>query len=459
MMFYMFCAPANLKECVVRSLFSLLFLVMLLFARSARAELVRVSLPEAVGQALRSSHLLRAALHEKTAAAAAVAAGRSRYLPRITLEESAALTNSPTRAFMMKLDQGRFSLAGDLNQPPTTGDFRTTLTLEQPLFDGRLATNVTLAKKEEEGRDLALERRREEVVLGVVNAYLDLQQAKLELQLAEQGVADAREHQRLAAARNSAGVGLRSDELRARAFVSEMELQLISAGNAVQLAMLRLSQATGHPPGERVDIREPYAAPVMTRNQAELAQLAAQNRPELRQLAKELERAEAGVVLARRAWLPTLYGSASYQLNDREVPFGRDNDAWLVGAVLRWELFDGGERSHGTDKATALQGSAAEYLAALRQEVELEVTESYLRREETGKRLEVARHAELDAAEGVRLLSRRFENSLALLVEVLDAQTALNRARAQVAATEVAYARATARLYFTAGILLKEVMP
>jgi len=56
------------------------------------------------------------------------------------------------------------------------------------------------------------------------------------------------------------------------------------------------------------------------------------------------------------------------------------------------------------------------------------------------------------------LLSRRFENSLATMVELLDAQTALNQARASLVETGADHDLTGGRVYFTAGIFLKEIM-
>lgn len=442
----------------MRSLWRFILPLLILVPMSAAGE-ETVVISQAVRQALAHNHLVQAAGHERAAAVAGVAASRASFLPRIAFEESASLTNSPTRAFMMQLDQARFSLNGDLNHPATTGDFLTSLTLEQPLFDRRLTAGLALARKDQELADLALARRREDVALRTILAYLEVQQSKRQLAVAEEAVRSAREHERLAAVRTAAGAGLLSDELRARTFVSEMEQQVIAAGNRVQLAKLRLARQAGRPPGERLDIGEEYRTPVVAANQAAFVEQAFANRPELRASAGEVERNELGVRLARSVYWPTLRGHAGYQLHDRDVPFGRDNDAWVVGATLRWELFDGWQRCAETDQAKARQQAAVAYLADQRQEVALAVAESYLGREELGKRLEVARHAELAAAEGVRLLNRRYENSVALMVELLDAQTSLNRARSQVAETEAAYAMATVRLYHAAGLLLKEVMP
>jgi len=390
---------------------------------------------------------------------AGVDAGRARYLPRLVLEEGGAYTNSPTRAFMMRLDEGRFTLAGDLNNPENSGDFRTALTLEQPLFDRRISDGLAMARKEQERAGSVLAQRREDVALRTVTAFLELQKAAVQLVLAEAALADAAEHRRIALVRSEAGVGLKSDELRARTFVAEMEQQLITAANNREIAALRLARVLGLGAGERVELKGEYRAPGGTQQRAELIESGLVARPELQGTALGVEQAGIALEAADNAWQPTLYAAAAYQMNDRDIPFGRDNDSWLVGATLRWELFDGGLRRSGRDRAVSLKGAAEEYLREQREETALQISESYLRREEVGKRLDVARHALLEAEEGVRLVRKRYENSISLLVELLDAQTALNRARTETASLEAEHAAAWARLQHAAGRLVKEMAP
>lgn len=428
-----------------------------LLPAAAGGENRSLTMSEVVATALEKNHLLLAARQEKLAVDAGVDAGRARYLPRLSLEEGAAYTNSPTRAFMMRLDQGRFTLAGDLNSPDNSGDFRTSLVMEQPLFDLRISDGLSMAKSEQKRAAAMQEQRRDDVALRAVNAYLELQKANAQLQVAKDALGDAREHQRLAAARGAAGVGLRSDELRARTFVSEMEQQLIAADNGREVASLRLAQAVGLDAGERVEIKGEFRSPGQVGNRAEMVARGMAARPALRGMAEGVEGAGIALQAAEHAWLPTLHAMASYQMNDRDIPFGRDNDSWLVGANLRWELYDGGLRSSGKERAAALQEAAREQLREQRSETALQITESYLRREELGKRLEVARHMVLEAEEGVRLIRKRYENSISLLVELLDAQTALNRARTELATLEADYAAAWARLQHAAGTLVKEI--
>ncbi|MFZ2949129.1 MAG: TolC family protein, partial [Desulfuromonadaceae bacterium] len=132
--------------------------------------------------------------------------------------------------------------------------------------------------------------------------------------------------------------------------------------------------------------------------------------------------------------------------------------AWSAGVSLKWQLFDGFRTNSGRSRAVSGQSAAREMLESATQDVRYQLRESYVRRHEMGKRLEVARHSVLDAEETVRLLTKRFENSLATMVELLDAQTALNQARANLVEAEAGYALAGGRIYYMTGTFVKEML-
>ena len=421
-----------------------------------------VSLKEAIRLTLSRNHLLKAAEQREIAAQHGVAASRSRFLPRIFLDENYTASNAPTQVFMMKLDQGRFT-SNDfqidaLNHPASTGDFRTAFSLEQPIFDLSIVFGADLAVKGAEEQSLALQQRREEVAFSVFGSYLEVQKARAMLVAAEKAVSDAEEHRRLARVRYESGTGLKSDELRAGTFLAEMEQQCITAKNNVVLAGMRLALVTGEPEGDSLGTSEYLSGMPLGREKEDFVAIALANRKDLKEMEKTAEKAQVGVSLAGSAFLPTLYGNASYQMNDRDLPFGRDNDSWIAGVNLRWELFDGLRRFDERARARSLESSARESLAYQQREVAFQVRESLLRLDEAEKRQMVAQASLNDAEESVRLVTKRFTNSLATLVDVLDAQSALNRARASVVENDAGYALATARVWYSAGIFLQEVM-
>lgn len=443
------------KVHVLRTLI-LLAVFMLVSVQAMAGE--ALGLREAVNLALEKNSMLLAAGSEQSAAESGVKASRSRYLPRLYFEERVAVTNSGTRAFMMRLDEGRFSLGGDLNHPPTTSDMQTTLSMEQPLFDRSIGSGIQAAREEMNARAHSFEWKRQEVAFQVYAAYLAVQKARSQLAVSAEAVSAAREHLRLARVRTAAGVGLKFDELRIGTFLSDMEQQRITAENDLRIARLRLGLVTGLPAGSAPDVSEQIRPAELYIGADDLAREAVSGRRDLQELAAEVAKAEAGVAAVRGSYWPTVYANASYQMNDRDIPLGRDNDSWLVAANLRWEIFDGFRRQGELSRARASRDAAESYLNSKRRDVALDVSESLLRRNETASRLEVGKNAMKDAEEMVRLVNKRFENALATSVELLDAQTALNRTRNQLVENEAAHALATAQVYRTAGLFLKEML-
>ena len=241
-----------------------------------------MTLPEAVRLGLRNSNLIKAEQFGVTAAEAGRSAATSRYFPRLIFEEAFSASNSPTRTFMMKLDQGRFNssdfIISNLNNPGTDTDFRTAISLEQTIYDPSVGYGVKIAAKEREARESSLELRREQVALEVVASYVMVQKARAQLAVAEKGLASAREHLRLAGVRVGAGTGLKSDELRARSFLAEMEEQDIRARNTLEIARLRLGKAMGAPSGESFDSDGEFRPAAVSASREELSRLALENR-------------------------------------------------------------------------------------------------------------------------------------------------------------------------------------
>ena len=362
---------------------------------------------------------------------------------------------------MMKLDQGRFTQSDfqihNLNHPSTQHNFKTALTLQQSLFDPLTRAQVRVSQAASERGRQELEAVRHDTAFQVFRLFLAIRRASARLHAADQAVEQARENLRLARVRSEAGTGLKSDELRARTHLAGVEQQQISARHTVQMAQLRLADLLALSEGTRAEIVPDNVSLPLPPPREQLIRLAQAERSELLMSQNDIEKAEAAGSLARAAYLPSLTAFASYQLDSRSTPFGSDNDAWLAGASLRWEIFDGFRRSGERQRAAAVLSSAREAQVALSRQTALQVDESLMLHEEAFKRLEVVRHSREDAEETVRLISRRFENSLATMSELLDAQTALFQVRAAHSEAEADYALARGAVYHAAGTLLKEI--
>ena len=442
--------------------FLITFAILLFSAVAADAETVKLSLKDAVKMALENNNQIKAASYNAHAVSQGIDGANSRYMPAVSFEETLVASNSPVNTFMMKLDEARFAnsdfLINNLNNPSSRHDFKTALMIQQPLYAPSLSPLKTLAVKDAQKSELELEAARQGISFQVFYTYLEVQKADAQLKAADKAVADAKENMRLATVRTSVGVGLKSDELRSRTHMSMVEQQQISAANNLILGQMKLAMLIGMPGGSKCEITGFSDNILVPAIDDQVIQSALANRVELKQSQADLEKSAAALKLANSGYLPTVGAFASYQLNAKDSPFNSDNEAWTAGVSLKWSLFDGFRTNSERRRALSSQSAAREMLASSQKDIRYQLTESYIRRDEAEKQLEVTRHSVADAEETVRLLTKRYENSLSTMVELLDAQTALNQTRANLVETEAGYALAGGRIYYMTGTFVKEIL-
>jgi outer membrane protein TolC len=98
-----------------------------------------------------------------------------------------------------------------------------------------------------------------------------------------------------------------------------------------------------------------------------------------------------------------------------------------------------------------------ESLEGMKKSVSLSVYESYLAVEEAEKNVELAEKSLETAAEGTRLVRKRYENSLSPFYDLLDSQLNLDRTRANLVAKQNGYSLSVARLSFESGTILEDL--
>ncbi len=184
---------------------------------------------------------------------------------------------------------------------------------------------------------------------------------------------------------------------------------------------------------------------------------AALSRKDIKSMEAMHENAKNGIALSEAAFWPTVGVGGSYQLNDQRYPLGSEGSSWTVTAFLRWEIFDGTKREHELAQARYRTAETEERLKGLIDMVSFKVYESYLGIDEAKKNLELSQSELKTAEEGRRLVKIRYENSLSPLVNLMDAQVALNRARTNLVVQENQYRVAVADLCYESGTILKDL--
>jgi outer membrane protein TolC len=416
-----------------------------------------LSLQEALEKALRDNHQINAFHNSLASQKEDIGIARSSLMPKLTLEERFLRTNNPTYVFMSKLNQGRFTAqdfdVAALNDPSPENDFQTSLSVFQPLLAMQVSIGIDMSETAYAAKKEEYFRKQEEIILQVSHNYFMAQMAEEYINVAEKGVEDAKEHLRIAKVNFNNGLGLYADTLRASTAVTEAEQKLVSARKNYKIAQRSLGMLLGLE--ESVSTTQDNIS--IPLHGLEYYTSHARERRDIQSMQHHFENARNNLRMNEAAYVPTLGVGSSYQLNDKDIPFGSDGESWQVFALFSWEIFDGTKRHHEKQKARYLIEETREQLERLMDGAVFQVFESFLSVEEAQKNAELAKASLATAEEGQRLVRLRYENSLSPLVDLLDAQVSLDQARADVIVRKKEEQLATLKLCFESGILFQEL--
>ena len=261
----------------------------------------------------------------------------------------------------------------------------------------------------------------------------------------------------------------KNDVLRAEVGVAQAEGDVISARNTARLARTNFNNLLKRDYNQDVNIpkSEEISALLASNNLASVspskagdelpsldedAHRAYANRPELVQLQKT---GEALGSMKRAAWadyLPSLSLFASYGWQETDLKFSSQNDLLLGGVQLQWNFFSG----FGTGAKVAEQEAQLEELRYQAESavsaITLELESARLGKIDAGQRLGIARKLLASAEENYRIVKAQYDNGMSPLITLIDAQTTLSNAKANLTTTTYDLLIATAKYKKALGI-------
>jgi outer membrane protein TolC len=326
--------------------------------------------------------------------------------------------------------------------------FQTLTILDVPIFDARAfpvarATERSLEAQQQESQELVrtLTFDTSEAFFAVLSLERLVEAARRRLEVAQAVVSDAE-------TRLDAGLASRNELTRTDLERAQARLALTVSQNSVQINRLRLEYLIGADVPARLEEPGPlFSGP---RDLAELTRQARAYRPDL--IAAE-KRAEAARLLAKEPtlrWIPRLDGTATYRTTNEPGLSGKESD-WNAGALLTWELFDGGERYAEAAARRAEHRDLVLQSEALRRQIGVDVERAGadLDTAEAGvKQAEVAVSVARQNEEEVRV---RFQEGLATALEQADASVSAFEAEAVLAQQRFALYVAQLALLRTTG--------
>jgi outer membrane protein len=399
-------------------------------------EIKEVTIDEAVSTALQKNNLLIAAREGVEKAKGMKKEANSYYFPRLDLSLAYSRTDNPVFVFMGKLTQERFSMADfaidKLNNPDPLTNYQGRVSLMMPIFTGgKIASANRAAKFGIISEESKVREAEEATKSGVTQAFYGAILAEEAEKVFEEAVDKAKAHEKQIAAMHREGLVLDSDLLRIRVYLSDIEQELASRKADLEIAREYLAYAMGV--GEKVKPAGDITSYIVLGKEIdELLKLAESNRGELLSMENQAKQAKEGVNIKKADYMPQVGLGASMERDySNGSNYGKN---WMAGVEIKIPLFDGGRRGGALQQARSDEIQALCVLADLKMKVVLQVKEAYLKLKADEERISVTGQALEQAKENQRIAARRYEEGLALITELLDADilvtsTRLSRAK------------------------------
>jgi len=250
------------------------------------------------------------------------------------------------------------------------------------------------------------------------------------------------------------GTRARIDVARAEANLYTAQADLIAAENNVKIAWVTLRNAMGSPrlPEQPVATDSPEVE--LSMNLAGARNVAFDSRTELKSFDALRKASDQLIAVARRGHLPDLIFDASYgrrhvsdqQVNGRTLNTFPLQPTWSVGLNFVIPIFDGFRTTNRVEETLHNYYNIKFQEEDRRQQIALDVEQSYLRVVELQERINATDSAAKAAKENLDLAQGRYQVGVGSIIEITDAETLYTDAQTTYIRTIYDYKIADAQL-------------
>ena len=414
------------------------------------ANVVHLTLTDAVHLAISQNRTLKIARLKIIENQHRKAGERSAYFPAITNESNAlhitdlqfveipvggfgAVAGFPIPGQPIILPQGKLTLysSGTQMSQPLTQLIR----IHQA---NRIAAAEVAISRDD------LKKAENQVALDVHTLYFGILITRLQKQAAEQQRAYATENLKESEQDILRGSALKVAAIQGNATLLESKQDVLTA--ELQLADLttELNDLLALPLNTQLELEPAAPASFDLRTLDEYVQAAWAAHPEILAAEETVRKARAAVAAAKTAYIPdiTAYARHSYQVG---VPFLVRNFG-TFGFHLTWDVFDFGKRRAAVLEREAQFAQAEENLRRLKEEVAVGIERSYNKVERTRSLVQVASQVLKLRQEGDRLAQNQLTQGVILASQQKQATAASYQAQADLLQASLGYLLAWAEL-------------
>ena len=391
------------------------------------ADAMSLTLAEAIHTALAANTGLRVTQTGERSADAALKQVRGKN--SITAEVSDTLRTSKTRD---EDAQTSNSLSVSARLPLYSGGAN-----EASIASGEIGTRMAR---------LTTERAREDLKYEVTAAYWDAVEASKKIEVQRDTVNKYDAHLKNVTALYEAGAQAKIDVLRSSVELSNARQELTRAENAYAVNLAALRNLLNISRTEPLTLTSEVAYQPFETTMENCILYANRSRLDLAEERMKVRQKELAVESARAGKKPTVSLTLGTGLSSQFQPRHDTSTDVSASVGVSWNIFDSGVTRGAIEAAEAERDIALLTLKKAEETVDLNLRKAYLNMREAEQRFTATGDAVRQAREDAHIANERYRAGEGILLDIIDAQTALSAAETNAISARYDYARYRAQV-------------
>lgn len=326
--------------------------------------------------------------------------------------------------------------------------------LSMPLFaGGKIKYGIQSAQYLVEASKLSSENDKVAIAYNISQAYNNLFKANQAIKVLNENLAASQKRDQSFQKLEDNGIIARNDKLKANLQTSNYELQLLDAQNNYSIANINMDLLLGLPDNTEIEIDPNYIVENTPEKPVDFyVNEAQQNRKDLQALDYQRKAAELGTKSAKAENLPTIGLTGGYVAADIPKILTAYNVV-NIGVGVQYNLGNLWKKNSSLMQAQAREKQLSATNDLLNDNIKLEVNKDYQNSEFAKRKILVYQKVADQANENYRVTKNKFDNGLATITELLDADAAQVSANVNVINAKADAALSYRKLLQTTGIL------
>ncbi|MBP6057759.1 MAG: TolC family outer membrane protein [Nitrosomonas sp.] len=405
-----------------------------------------MSLLDAYEAALRHDPTYRSALHENEAGEQAEAIGLASLLPNLSITHAQSTST------------GTITQTGVAGTRPLDFDSQvSTLSLRQPLINMEAVASYRIGKAQADSSRAKFTGRSQQLVVRLVEAYVETLLAQDHVKLAETQRNSLEELKRINERMLQKGEGTTTDVLETQSKYAIAQARVIEANDELEVARLKLEAIVGQKITQLDRLSDMFSShAIRLQDYDNWHALALERNAELATQRHAVASGKEEIRKSHAGHAPRVDLVASLTRNKAGSFITQDRDVSLatVGVEVNFPLYAGGRVNAITAQAKANHARAEADLDVITDKVLVELRKQYNLLLSGVKRIESLQMAVKSAELLVDATQKSIRGGIRINLNLLDAQQQLHTARRDLAQARYNYLLAYLRLQLAAGTLV-----